>query len=290
MTNLARHFRSVALATLAAVAALLPSTATAQLGKLKKAAADAAKEKAGVKTDAPAPSAASSENFAITADRLAAVMAQMQTGVERAAKATAAKAVTADYNAKHQAFETCVETQMKTMQMQAPSTAGMQKAAAINQQTSNMSQRVQTAQQGKRHREYIALTDSITLGSIRSALVMYGLEAKCPPAYMPPALVDDAAAKMDRMGQPDNGSSEGTIAPAQRAGMTTQQFGMVRERAALWALQQTNNAPADNNKYGVFTKDEQTVLEAQGGQLKKWAPILKESPSTWATWGDIKSW
>ena len=288
MTNRALRFRAVALATIAACVALRPGTATAQLGKLKKTATDAAKEKVGVKTDAPA--ASGSENFVITADRLTAVMTQMEVGMERAAKAAAAKAVTAEYNAKHKAFETCVQTQMKTMQMQAPSTAGLQKAAAMNKQTSSMAQRVQSAQQGKRNREYIALTDSMSIGSVRSALVMYALETKCPPAYMPPALVDDAAAKMDRMSQSDNGSREAAITPAQRAGMTTQQFGMVRERAALWALQQTNNAPADNNKYGVFTKDEQAVLEAQSARLKKWAPIFKESPSTWATWGDIKGW
>ena len=287
MTKRARYLNTFAVAAIAAGISLLPNTAAAQLGKIKKAAADAAKEKAGVKAEAPATSG--SENFTITADRLTAVIAQLETAMDRATKEAAAKAVTADYNTKRKNFETCVQTQMQSVQLTAPSTAGMQKAAAINQQAAGISQRLQSAQQGKRYREYIALTDTMTIGSMRSALMMYGVEAKCPPAYMPPALVDDAAAKMDHATQADNGN-EATVPPAQRAGMTPRQFGMVRERTALWTLQQTNNAPADNNKFGVFTKDEQAVLEAQSAKLKKWAQLFKDSPSTWIGWGDIRGW
>lgn len=220
-------------------------------------------------------------------------MAVMETSMERAAREVAAKAASADYNTKRKAYEKCLETQLNTITGKPPSVDGMQKAATITQQTAALAQRANAAQQAKRYREYIALNDTMALTSLRSSLVMYGLETKCgAPVYMPPALVDESAAKIARAssGQSDNTSNEVTIPPAQRAGMTTQQFGMVRERAALWALQQTNNAPADNNKYGVFSSDEQAVLEAQGAKLKKWAPIFKDSPSTWASWGDIKSW
>ena len=288
MSHRARQFR---LAALVACASLAPATATAQLGKLKKAAADAAKEKAGVKADASTASASS--DYVITADRLAAVMVVMEAGVERAAREAAAKAVTLDYNTKRKAYETCVENQLNTLTGKAPSVDAMQKAAADAQKTADMAQRISAAQQAKRYREYIAGTDTMTIMSVRSSLVMYGLDTKCgAPVYMPLALVDESAAKMARAnsGQSDHASNEVNIPPAQRAGMTTQQFGMIRERAALWALQQTNNAPADNNKYGVFTKNEHAVLDAQGAKLKKWAPVFKDSPSTWAGWGDIKSW
>ena len=122
---------------------------------------------------------------------------------------------------------------------------------------------------------------------------MYGLDGKCgAPVYMPSALLDESAATMTRAasGQQEYASNQVTVPAEARAGMTLQQFGMIRERAALWALQQTNNAPADNNKYSVFTAEEHAVLSAQGAKLKKWAPIFKDSPATWAGWGDIKSW
>lgn len=292
MPNHARQLRIAALTVLGSAAMFAPAKATAQLGRLKKAAADAAKDAAGVKTDAPAQ-AAGNANYVITADRLAAVMAVMDAGMDRAAKEAAARAVSADYNTKKKAYETCAETQLKAMNGRPPSMEAMQKVAGEAQRTTDISQRMMAAQQANRNREYAALVDTLGVASVRSTLVMYGMESKCgAPVYMPAALLDEAAAKMSRAssGQSESGSGSVTVAPAQRAGMTTQQFGMVRERAALWALQQTNNAPADNNKYGIFTPEEHAVLSAQGAKLKKWAPIFKESPATWAGWGDIKSW
>lgn len=284
-----RRLRLAAIATVSAAALLSPVSASAQLGRLKKAAADAAKEKVGVKE----PSASSSSNYVITADRLSAVMAVMETSMARAERAAAARAVEADYNKKRKTFESCAEAQLQTVAGKTPPVDAIQKSAAITQKSAELGQRMVPAQQAKRYREYVAMTDTLSITSIRSALVMFNLDAKCgAPVYMPPALIDAAAERMNRdNGGSSSNSSGGTaIAPEERAGMTTQQFGMVRERMALWALQQTNNAPADNNKYGVFTSDEQAVLEAQGAKLKKWAPIFKDQPGTWATWGDLKSW
>ncbi|MEP6834638.1 MAG: hypothetical protein ABJB74_14680 [Gemmatimonas sp.] len=290
MSTRARFIRTLAFTTFAATVALLPNLASAQLGKLKKAATDAAKEKAGTKSETPAPASA---NFVITADRLAAVMTVMDASMEKAAKDAAAKAVVTDYNTKHKAYEKCIETQMQTLAGKAPSVDGMQKAAAESQKTGALSQRMLAAQRANKYREVVALNDTMQIMSLRPTLIMYGLETKCGgPVYMPLAIVDDNAAKMASANgsQSNNIANEVTVSPSARAGMTTQQFGMVRERAALWALQQTNNAPADNNKYSVFTADEQAVLSAQGAKLKKWAPIFKESPATWSGWGDIKAW
>lgn len=285
-----RRLHLVAIAALSAATMIAPTRASAQLGRLKKAAADAAKEKAGVKTEAPA---SNSSNFVITADRLSAVMAVMEAGMAKAEREVAARAVEADYNKKRKAFESCAETQLQTVAGKTPPVDAIQKSAAITQQSAALGQRLVTAQQAKKYREYVAMTDTLALSSMRSTLVMFNLEAKCSaPPYMPAALIDASAAKMERdaTGSGNNQSSGTVIAPADRAGMTTQQFGMIRERAALWTLQQTNNAPVGNNKYGVFTSDEQAVLEAQGAKLKKWAPIFKDQPNTWATWGDLKSW
>ncbi|MEO7997293.1 MAG: hypothetical protein ABI852_07600 [Gemmatimonadaceae bacterium] len=286
-----RRIHIIAIAAISATAMLSPANASAQLGRLKKAAADAAKEKAGVKTDAPGTAASS--NYVITADRLSAVMALMETSMAKAERVAAARAVEADYNKKKKAYESCAETQLQTVVGKIPPVDAIQKSSAITQQSSALGQRLVAAQQAKKYREYIAMTDTMGISSMRSALVMFNLEAKCSaPPYMPAALVDAAADKMNRDNSGSNGNTSGgtVVASDERAGMTTQQYGMVRERMALWALQQTNNAPADNNKFGVFTADEHAVLEAQGAKLKKWAPIFKDQPNTWSTWGDLKSW
>lgn len=288
-----RRNQLFALATLSAAALLSPVTASAQLGRLKKAAADAAKEKAGVKTEAPTSSSSSnSANFVITADRLSAVIAVMETGMAKAEKEAAARAVETDYKAKKKTYDACVETQLQAVTGKPPAMDGIQKSAALSTRSADLGQKMVKAQQSGDYRGYIAMSDTVANLSVRSALVMYGADAKCgAPVYMPPALV---IASADKMAQPNgnaNANSGGVVvAPEQRAGMTTQQFGMVRERMALWVLQQTNNAPVGNNKYGVFTSDEQAVLDAQGAKIKKWAPVFKDQPNTWAGWGDLKSW
>lgn len=286
-----RRIQFAAVAVSAAVA-FAPASASAQLGRLKKAATEAAKEVTGAKPEpAKAAAGSSSSLFVITPERLTAVIAVMETNMARAEKEAAAKAAEADYNSKKKAWESCAETQLKAVTGKMPATDGIQKSAAISKQSSAISQKLAPAQSSQNYRAVIALTDTMQILSMRSALVMYGADAKCGAGvYMPPALVDAAAEKMARSNSSDSRGNETVVSPEHRAGMTTQQFGMVRERMALWVLQQTNNAPVGNNKYGVFTAEEQAALDAQGAKIKKWAPVFKDAPNTWATWGDIKSW
>lgn len=274
-------------------AALVPSLACAQLGRLKKAAADAAKEAAGVKNESAASN--SNGNLVITAERLSAVMAAMTPIMQQAEMESASRAANGEYLKKKKAFDSCVETQSKSMSTGAmPSMDGMTKSGAMSQKSVDMMQRSQAALQAKRYREYVAVSDSMGAYATLSTLAMFNLETKCgQPVYMSSAMIDIEAAKLSRprSGEVGENGREKTLVPAnQRAGMSTYQFGMIRERAALWALQQTNNAPVGDNKYSVFTAEEMTVLEAQGAQLKKWAPYFKERPSLWATWADLATW
>lgn len=281
-------------AAVALSAAFLPSVATAQLGRLKKAAADAAKEAAGVK-EPEAKNNNSGSNFVITSDRLAAVIAVMTPMMTDAEREQASRAVAADYSKKRKAYDSCIETQTKAMPNGGmPSPDGLQRSAKISQVSVEQMQRSLAAQQNKRHREFLALQDSMVATGTAASLAMFNLDSKCGAyPYKPAAMLDLDASKMARAGSGEvgeNGKEKSLIPPANRAGMTTYQWGMIRERAALWALQQTNNAPVGNNKYGIFTAEEQGVLEAQGATLKKWAPFFKDQPSLWATWADITAW
>jgi hypothetical protein len=261
---------------------------------LKKAAADAARDAAGVKKAEPAASSSSSSNLVITADRLSAVMAAMVPIMADAEREAASRAASAEYNKKRKVFESCIETQSKAMGAGTlPTTDGMMKSAAISEKSVDMLQRSQAAHQARRYREYLALTDSMTASGSFASLAMFNLDTKCGAyPYKPAVMLDLEASKMSRASTEvtESGSNLVSVAPANRGGMSTYQFGMIRERAILWALQQTNNAPVGDNRYSVFTAEEQSVLEAQGAQLKKWALILKDQPSRWATWTDIAAW
>lgn len=270
-------------------AALVPGAAHAQLGKLKKAATEAAKDKAGIKKE-DAPSA--KEDFVITAERLDAVLAFVEPQAKKAEVAVAGAAAKKDYDASVKAFEKCLNG-VTSGGMAIPTPEAAQRASAITQKVSSMSQRAQKALADKQYRTYVATSDTLNTMNFTATLIMLGAESKCKLAYKPAAVVDAEAAETARQyaqGESGNGSSLASIAPSARAGMTYQQFGMVRERAALWSLQQTNNAPVGNSKYSVFTAAEQSVLDARGDRLKKLAPYFKGNNLPWLSWGDIANW
>ena len=285
-----RHILGIAALAFSAATLMSPHTASAQLGRLKKAAADAAKEAAGVKPK----NESGTENFPITVERLDAVLATLEPAMLEAQRVMALKAATAVYDNTRKANEKCVNDATLALtaggKAMVPSPAKMQQVAANGQVTVKMMQRLQPAIQAKRYREAAALQDSLALAGASTASMMFDLEPKCGKLpYKPAVMLDDEAINMARQG---SGSTTNLVVvpPANRAGMTMQQFGMVRERAALWALQQTGNAPVGNNKYSVFTTAEQSVLEARGDRLKKMAPFLKDQPARWTSWGELQTW
>ena len=77
------------------------------------------------------------------------------------------------------------------------------------------------------------------------------------------------------------------VAPDARAGMTTGQWGRVRERMALWLLIKSGDVPATAEK---FTEAEESVMSARATELKKFAPLFKSGSMQWVHWSDVKSW
>ena len=285
-----RAYTALAGTLFAAFAMLAPNTASAQLGRLKKAVGDAAKDAAGVK---PANNDAGTENFPITVDRLDAVIPTFEASIQASQREFALKTATAEYTKAHQAQQTCFENATKAMMagggVPMPNAQKAEQAAASSAATNSMMQRMLAAQQKQNFKQFVYLQDSVAVTSFMSSAIMMGLETKCgKPPYKPAAVVEAEAQHMATGGSAQ--SSGQFVAPAARAGMTNYQFGMLRERAALWALQQTGNAPVGNNKYSVFTKDEQAALEARGDRLKKLVPYFKEQPTRWTSWNDLAGW
>ncbi|MEP6780042.1 MAG: hypothetical protein ABJC26_09150 [Gemmatimonadaceae bacterium] len=273
-----------------AFALLSPNTASAQLGRLKKAVGDAAKDAAGAKDKS-----SGTENFPITAERLDAVIATFEPAVLAAQRAATLKAATSEYEKARKAQEICFESASKALMANGgrpptPTPEKIKQITAVSTTTSALMQRMGPAQQANHYREAAAIQDSMTVLSMSSSSIMMGLDSKCPKMpFKPAVMLDDDAMHMAGGGS-SNQSTQLTVAPPARAGMTNYQFGMVRERAALWALQQTGNAPVGTNKYSVFTKDEQATLESRGDKLKKMVPFFKEQPTRWTGWSDLVNW
>jgi hypothetical protein len=71
--------------------------------------------------------------------------------------------------------------------------------------------------------------------------------------------------------------------------LTHYQYGVMRERIALWALQQADPT-LKTGKEGVFTAEEQAALEKNAGDIKKLTPFFKDGSMRWSTWGDVTRW
>jgi hypothetical protein len=111
--------------------------------------------------------------------------------------------------------------------------------------------------------------------------------------YMPAALLDYQVASEARLmksgsnAEMPTGDDAFIVPPNQRAGMTSGQFGRIREAIAIWLLQQSGDVPPTAYK---FTDAEKAVLTAKAAQLKDLGPLFKTNALTWASWSDIKAW
>ena len=268
--------------------ALSMSTATsahAQLGKLKKIGADAAKDAAmGKKPEDPT---AARITYDITAERLSAIVTALTPSLAAAQRAADAKAVATGYDAKFKAASDCLQKSASGT----PDMVALQssKYVAMAEHASALGAKVSAAFNAKRYREYLALQDTATVLQVQSAAMMF--KNSCPPLpYRPAALIDAQAADMERAASGATrsaSSSELVVAPDARAGMTTGQWGRVRERIALWLLIQSGDVPATGEK---FTDAEQAVLSARATEIKKFGPVFKSGSMPWVSWGDVKSW
>jgi hypothetical protein len=261
--------------------------ARAQLGKLKKMGADAVKDAAaGKKPEAAKDPTAARIDYAITEERITSIITVLTPLAAVAQREANARAVSAAYDKEFKAASDCLS---KIGTGASPDMSAFQspKYVALMTRSQGMAERVGAAQAAKRYREYLALSDTFVNLQLQTSALMF--KNSCPPVpYKPMAMIDADVARMERMNSSNAESSdELTVPPTARSGMTTGQFGRIRERMAVWALIQAGELPATSDK---FTDEEKSVLAAHAADIKKFGPLFKSGTMRWATWADIKSW
>jgi hypothetical protein len=269
--------------------------AQAQLGRLKKMGADLAKESVGLpakeepKAAATNASASRGTDNLITAERLELVMTALAPMVERAKRESAARAARRDYEARHTPWKTCIETAAK--KATSISEAYLTKGGDIAVRSAELMQRQVAAQHAGRDLQAAYLADSAAVISFELSALMTG--AKCGPSvYMPAAVVAQEAERsaMQRGSYEidESGRAVGNVQvpEAVRKSLTTHQFGLLRERVALYALSLDDASV----KLGAFTDAEKAALATRAAELRALAPFFRDGTMRWTTWRDVKSW
>lgn len=269
--------------------------AEAQLGKLKKMGADkvkdAAKEAAGVKTPEPPPgSTAARVDYAITEERLSGIMGYLTPLVAEAQKAADEQAAIKAYTTSMEAASACYNKLSEGDILPDMSAMMNPRAQALSDKIAAYGTRVDKANVTKNYRVVVATTDSMMVAQMQYSAMMFP-SAKCAPIpYKSSALVSLEATRLEQMASgtiPASQDGNKPVPAAMRAGMTTGQFGRIRERMAIWLLVQSGDLPADSF---TFTDEEQSLLKAKSAALKQYGPLFKQGVMRWATWGDITGW
>lgn len=282
------------------------SPAQAQIGsRLKKlgkdAVKDAAKGKLGGAKDSSAAAGGASDasgaaggatsakvDLTVTADRVTMVMAAMQPAAQKAKAVAAAKAEQGSYETKRDAAVACVQDATKGGAM--PSNAGMTAAQKLSDRQSAMSERYSASLTGSDRRKTLYLEDSLQVLTHTLTATMFGVTGKCGARPYMPAAVIEVAAQTDPNNQGDDFNTLTVSDPALSA-MTRYQFGMVRERIALYAMAQAGLIAAKAaGKEGVFTEEELAVLTARRDELVAMAPLFKGGTLTWSGTSDLRGW
>lgn len=289
----------------AAVLALVltaPSAHAQITNRLKKMAKDAAKNavsgskdsattKAAAATGASGGSAASGAakiDLSITADRVTMVLAALKPATEKAQVAAAARAERATYESKRDAVQACVQN--STNGGAIPSQANMTAAQKLMDRQEALSKRYNAALLGNDLRKRAYLQDSLQVATHAYTATMFGSMAKCGPRPYAPASLVELEVMQERSGG-DDGLRELTVEDPARSAMTRYQFGMVRERIALYAMGEAGLVPADKlGKEGLFTDDELAVLTSHRDELVKMAPLFKSNALTWSGTSDLRGW
>lgn len=283
------------------------SPAQAQIGsRLKKlgkdAVKDAAKGKLGGAKDSSAAAGGAADasgaaggatsakvDLTVTADRVTMVMAAMQPAAHKAKAVAAAKAEQGSYETKRDAAVACVQDATKGGAM--PSNAGMTAAQKLSDRQSAMSQRYSASLTGSDRRKTLYLEDSLQVLTHALTATMFGVTGKCGARPYMPAAVIEVAAQADQNNQGDDNFNTLTVSDPARSAMTRYQFGMVRERIALYAMAQAGLISAKAaGKEGVFTEEELAVLTARRDELVAMAPLFKGGTLTWSGTSDLRGW
>jgi len=272
------------------------SPAHAQLGRLKKAAEEAARKKAGLDKaqDAKKDVDQAREDATISVERIDAIVAALQPMVAAAERRAAAAAVEADYERDQKQATACLEAFGNAGVM--PTAATAEKYAKVNADIQTMNDRAEKAMQAGKYRTAIATGDSAMVLQMESAGVI--MNAKCKPyPHKPTAMVNLEAQNLEdaSSGKVANSESSGSelleVPSNSRGGMSTRLFGRTRERIALYGLLAaraitTNQAGAE----GVFTDAERAALDSRKDIIAKMTPVFRSNGLRWKSWEDLKSW
>ena len=304
----ARFTIVTALASVAGVAllSLAPAPAGAQLpGRLRKLGKevlkDAARQKgaghdstAGAAAVAEPPGAStvvargtSGTDYAVTDERVQSVLAALTPAVNRARAAVAAQSERAAYQAKGEKFAACMAAAGTGA---TPSAADVEESAKLTERYGALSQRLAAAIAAKDKRRVAFLTDSITVAGQGSTAAMFGLTKKCGTyPYTPVAVLEHQLAQ-------DTGEVTEETAPTLTVGepavstMTRTQFGMLRERIALWTMMKGGAPATALGREGSFSEGELAVLERRGAELMALAPLFKGGSLQWSRSADLRGW
>jgi hypothetical protein len=295
-------------ASLAGALLVFASPAQAQFGKLKKIGADAIKDAAkdkmsgankkdsattstGAKAASSAGSASASSSsvkkndFTLTEDRVALVLVSLESQVADAQKRDEGIRAIRAYLLSKQALDSCIQLATKRA---TPATMGASaqknsaRITAIDDQARAASKRMSAAMEAGDMKTAGMIADTVNVLQTRSGLLTMG--ATCKAEFKPAALAER-----------DNGQQDDDVNGTYNPGATVTEllsryeYGMLRERIALWALLQENPSLA-KGKEGVYTDAEQAALTANAAGIKKLTPYFKSDAMIWKTWNDLKSW
>lgn len=287
------------------IALSVASPAEAQIGsRLKKLGKDAMKDAAKAKVGGSAkdssaaasgPGAATGGaggsnsakvDVAVTADRVTMVMSALASVAERAKLLATARAERIVYEPRRDSAMACVQGATSNGAM--PSQAGMQASRKFSARQDGLSRRYNAALAANERLKAAFLEDSLQVTTHEMTATMFGVSAKCGARPYAPQSLLLAMAGADESG--DNFNTLVVTDPALSA-MTRYQFGMVRERIALYAMSQAGLISAKAaGKEGVFTEEELAVLAARRDELVAMAPLFKGGTLTWSGSSDLRGW
>jgi hypothetical protein len=275
---------------------VVSSPAEAQLGRLKKAAQDAVKEKlagtkdSAVSANAPAnatkaSSAGASTSYALTSEHIELVIASLEPAIAYSQRLQNAKQQQNAYAKEQDAMQRCMEQvklsydPMKAMSMSEKTVAEI---GRLSELAGAAQTRAMAALERKDQRTYLLILDTASVLYQQSALITMG--GKCNVPYVPAAVVDMQVASKE-----DAAQSGINPTAAAKAKLTHTQFGRMRERIALWGMLQEDPSMKVGSE-GVFTADEHAALQARASDIKRMTAYFKDSTLRWSTWGDVTTW
>lgn len=254
---------------------VLPAPADAQVGSIRRGVRMIQQAE---KKDTP------SEAFVITPERLDAVLAVMLPRVEEAAKRQVAHSAEDEFKNWQNTFTKCVEA--ATQAGISPTQQSSEAAAKFSEQNVAILERMSAAAHDKKRLAYLSDTSSVLM--MEYNLAIFNITKCGKPRYTPPAVIEARFAEAQR-GTSEETESRTTV--KERAGMTHHQFGMVRERIALWGMLQKGLISANKvDKNGVFTAAETKALQQRQADIEKLAPLFHDNSLPWTHWNDIASW